>query len=66
MKLDTIGRWKLGTSVAFSVIATFAVVLRVHARRLTKAKWSVDDWAVLLGLVAFYAWIGLNIRGLTI
>jgi hypothetical protein len=35
------------------VVAFFAVVLRILARRLSKAKYGLDDFLVVLGLVSF-------------
>ena len=53
----------LGSGIAFLVIATLAVALRLYTKTLTKAKWAADDWWICLSLVGFFAWIGIEFWG---
>ena len=37
--------------IVFSIIATLAVVLRLWARRIKKARFQLNDYLIVLGLV---------------
>ena len=53
----------LGTGIAFLVIATLAVALRLYTKTLTRAKWAADDWWICLSLVGFFSWTGVQCWG---
>ena len=54
---------QLGSAVAFLVLATVAVALRLYSKTFTKARFAVDDWVISLSLVCLYAWIGVQCWG---
>ena len=64
VKLNSNGKTALGTGIAFTVIATVAVALRLLTKLYTKSKWAADDaWAVV-SLVALFAWMAAEFWGL--
>ena len=44
-----------------TVLATIVVILRVIARRISKLKFGMDDWLIVLALVSGVANVGLLI-----
>ena len=63
MKLNASGKQTFGSGIAFIVVASSAVVLRFYARTLTKVKWAMDDWTILLTLFAFYGYMAAEFWG---
>ena len=53
----------IATSIIFSCIAASAVLLRVIAKRTTKARWGWDDWWIVLGLIFFVIEAMMEIGG---
>ncbi|KAH7405679.1 hypothetical protein DE146DRAFT_420423 [Phaeosphaeria sp. MPI-PUGE-AT-0046c] len=43
-------------SIIFPILATIAVGLRFHARRLARQKLGADDWLIVAALIFCYAW----------
>ena len=64
VNLNSNGKRALESGIAFTVIATIAVALRLLTKRYTKIKWAADDsWAVV-SLVALFGWITAQFWGL--
>ena len=61
--LNINGKRSLGSGIAFLVLALVAVVLRFYSKSLTKAKYAADDWWIILSLVAFSGWVGIEFWG---
>lgn len=49
-----LARLNLGVAVVFGVLALGAFVLRVIARRRTKAPLQSDDWVICIAMVSCY------------
>ncbi|KAL8659758.1 MAG: hypothetical protein Q9226_000254 [Calogaya cf. arnoldii] len=65
VQLTPEGKASLGSGIAFAVLASIAVSLRILSKTYTKASWAADDsWAVL-GLIALYALITSEIWGMS-
>ena len=56
---------RLGTGVAFLVLANAAVALRFYSKSFTKANIASDDWFISLSLICLYAWIGVQCWGMS-
>ena len=64
VKLNSNGKTALGSGIAFTVIASIAVGLRLLTKLYTKTSWAADDsWAVV-SLVALFAWMAAEFWGL--
>ena len=63
-KLNSTGKMVMGSGVAFTVLATVAVALRLLAKLYTKTSWAADDsWAVV-SLITLFAWTAVEFWGL--
>ena len=57
------GRRSLISAIAMTVLAYVAVVLRILAKKKTKARWGLDDTMIFLALIGMSAWLGLETWG---
>ncbi|KAL8790985.1 MAG: hypothetical protein Q9195_006130 [Heterodermia aff. obscurata] len=64
VKLNSRGKQGLGSGVAFAVLATVAVALRLLAKFYTKTSWATDDSWAIVSLVALFAWTAVEFWGL--
>ncbi len=44
----------IGTGVAFTILAVFAVGLRFTSKRITGVRYGLDDWLLLASLVLYF------------
>ena len=63
VKLLLDGRSNVVVPIVFLVIDTFAVILRVFAKRKTKHRVGTDDGWIFLALALFFVWSIMIIRG---
>ena len=63
VKLFLDGRSNVVVPIVFLVIDTFAVILRVFAKRKTKHRLGTDDGWIFLALALFFVWSGMVIKG---
>ena len=61
--LNADGRLSFRIVIAFTVLASFAVGLRLLAKRYTKKRWAVDDLWAICSLFGMFAWVGVEIWG---
>lgn len=52
------------SAVTMGIIATIAVFLRLSAKRLTKAGFTIDDYWITFALVSFWVYIGVMLWGM--
>ena len=45
------GRTPLGVAIAFLILETICVALRIYARRIGKGPWGADDTLILPGYI---------------
>ena len=62
--LNPDGKRSLGSGIAFTVLATTAVGLRLLTKLYTKNKWAADDSWIIVSLVALFAFLGVELWGL--
>ena len=55
------GRANIATIVAFIVLDSLAVILRIISKGKTKNRYSSDDWWILCALLFFFGWAGLKL-----
>lgn len=52
------------SAVTMGILATMAVFLRIIAKRLTKAGFTIDDYWIMFALVCFWVYIGVMLWGM--
>ena len=55
------GKHLLITAIAYLILDTIAVILRLIAKSRTKHRFTLDDLYIIFALVAYAAWAGLVI-----
>lgn len=62
-RLSSSGYGIIVSAVTMAVVASFAVVLRLSAKRLTKVGLSMDDYWIIFALVSFLVYVGVMLWG---
>ena len=57
------GKRSLGSGVAFTVLATVAVALRLLTKVYTKGRWAADDSWAIVSLLSLFARMGVEFWG---
>ena len=57
------GERSFDSGIAFLLLAIIAVALRLYSKTLTKAKYAADDWWIIVSLVSFSVWVGVEFWG---
>ena len=53
----------MGVGLAFAILSSVAVILRLLTKKETKASIALDDWWIIAALAFLYVTVGLEIRG---
>ncbi|MCJ1266221.1 hypothetical protein MMC22_006104 [Lobaria immixta] len=61
--LSSTGHGIVGSGIPLAIVSSIAVVLRLSAKRATKARFAADDRWIIFALVTFWVYLGVELGG---
>lgn len=61
--LSSTGHGIIGSGISLAIVSSIAVVLRLSAKRATKAGFAADDYWIIFALVTFWVYLGVELWG---
>lgn len=62
--LSSTGHGIIGSGISLAIVSSIAVVLRLSAKRATKAGFAADDYWIIFALVTFWVYLGVELWGI--